>query len=748
MTSERFALGGAMGLWIADAALLAFRRGGARWSQWAQGMGAAAFVALSTSIVLGAVIGPFLVPALRPLAERTGAAWAALRRGEIDARHRFVARALALPVVISAWAAVTYQVANAIVFGFARPDTMAAAMTLANMALAVVLLVSWSAAEKAARWIVDGAARLRGLRWLVQRAWRVPALLGAALAIGLSVFAVIESKLLAQLPWLEVAPLVGLVAGVAFAAYLPRAPAVVRRSAFAFTAVVFAGGFAAGLRLRPESSKAQSIAFDRALSGRAGYAAWTFAMDFDRDGQISMLGGGDCAPFDPRRYTGAPDLPNNGVDEDCDGADLSPQALRFRPPLNIKPGTLPEKPTVIFVTIDALAATELAAIGGKPSIMPHLDELAGRSMLFTHCFSQGPSTRMSFPSMLTSRWDSQLQFEYSSRLPYSWSDKERTIQDAFDDAGYETDAVIPNTYFEPARWPGVTRGFQRVDASPLRAATGKHDAREVTDSALRVLSEPRDKPLYLWLHYFDAHPPYGPPPGARPPARDDHTFYTEELGYIDEQLGRLIEAVDHRSEPVYLILTSDHATSFHPVPESRHFHYGYDIYTSTLHVPLVFHGPGIHAGRDDHVVATMDVAATMANLFGLNAKGRFEGTSLASELLNGASDAGRLVFQEFFLPENVFRGHGEPLEFVSLRTDRYDLILNRKHGSYELYDWTADYWEQNDLYEEQAHTPEVAHLRSLLGAFVMRYASASVTPTMPALGSKPGSSRAGFPAVE
>jgi arylsulfatase A-like enzyme len=294
----------------------------------------------------------------------------------------------------------------------------------------------------------------------------------------------------------------------------------------------------------------------------------------------------------------------------------------------------------------------------------------------------------------------------------------------------------------------VTRGFQRVDIAPLRAATGKHDAREVTDSALRILSEPRDRPLYLWLHYFDAHPPYGPPPGAKPPDHDDRTFYTEELGYIDEQLGRLIDAVDHRSEPVYLVITSDHATSFHPVPESRHFHYGYDIYTSTLHVPLVFHGPGIRTGRNDHVVATMDVTPTMANLFGLNPKGRFEGTSLAAELLNGTTDPDRLVFHEFYLPENVFRGHGDPLEFVSARTDRYDLVLNRKHGSYELYDWNADYWEQNDLYEELAHTPEVAHLRSLLAAFVQRYNPVSVSPTMPALGSRPGSNRAGFPAVE
>jgi arylsulfatase A-like enzyme len=388
---------------------------------------------------------------------------------------------------------------------------------------------------------------------------------------------------------------------------------------------------------------------------------------------------------------------------------------------------------VIFVTIDALTATKLAAIGGRGSVMPRLDELASRSMLFTHCFSQGPSTRMSFPSIFTSRWDSQQTFEFAARAPYSFSDKERTLQDAFDDAGYETEAVIPNVYFGRSRWASLTKGFQRVDESALASLSGKHDAVEVTDAALRALSQDRARPLYLWVHYYDAHPPYGPPPGVKPPNRDDRTYYDEELGYIDRELGRLIDAVDHRADPTYLVLTSDHATSFHPTPELRHWNYGYDIYTSTLHVPLLFHGPGLRTGRSEDVVSTMDVTPTLANLLGLEGKGRFEGTSLAPELLEGRTDPKRMVFHEYDLPENEFRGKGDPLEFVSVRTDKYDLILNREHGTYELYDWQADYWELHDLYEEQARSPEIAKLRAMLGTFVFKVQrNATVTRPSPA----------------
>jgi arylsulfatase A-like enzyme len=720
MTSERYAIGAALGLWLGDVVLIGASRGGATRAQWVQGMGAAAFVALSTAIVVGAVLGPIVVPVVRDVVDRSRLQRAVLRRGDVETRHAFLARVLASPVIIALWAGAIYEVTSTVPFGFARPDTTAAAMAVSLTVVVALFHVAWPWAVRGALALVERTSRARVLSWLVGGVWRIPAVLGVLVLVGAGVAAFLARQILASLPWHEAAPLLGLVLGVSIAVYVPLAPAWVERTALALTVLVFAGGLAAALRLRPESSAAQNIGFDRALSGRTGYAAWTFALDFDRDGQLSILGGGDCAPFDPKRYTGAPDVPGNGLDEDCDGVDMSPQALSVRPFMAVPPNVVPAHPTVVFVTIDALTATRLAAISGQRSVMPRLDDLAGRSMLFTHCFSQGPSTRMSFPSIFTSRWDSQQQWEYTGRAPYSFSEKERTLQDAFDDAGYETAAVIPNTYFSRPRWGSLTKGFQRVDESALTSPSGKHDAVEVTDAALRILSEQRTRPLYLWVHYYDAHPPYGPPPGVTPPDRDDRTYYDEELAYIDPQLGRLIDAVDQQANPVYLVLTADHATSFHPVPELRHWNYGYDIYTSTLHVPLLFHGPGLKTGPREDVVSTMDVAPTIANLLGLDTKGKFEGTSLAPELLGTEHDPKRMVFAEYYLPENEFRGKGDPLEFVSVRTDQYDLVLNRVHGTYELYDWRADYWEVHDLYEEQARTPEVGRLRTLLNAFVFK----------------------------
>jgi arylsulfatase A-like enzyme len=352
--------------------------------------------------------------------------------------------------------------------------------------------------------------------------------------------------------------------------------------------------------------------------------------------------------------------------------------------------------------------------------MPNLDAFAERSRLFTHCFSQGPSTRLSFPSMFTSRWDSQLVFSYAARMPYSVGPKEKQLQDLMDDQGYDTLAIIPNSYFDKPRWPSVTRGFAHVDNAALSG--GKHNAQQVSDEALRMLSQQRDRPLYMWVHYYDAHPPYGPVQGVTYVQKDDESYYEAELSHIDKELGRVLTALEQRPDPTYVIVTSDHATVFHPNPASRRFHYGYDLYSATLHVPLIMHGPSIKPGRVDELVSTMDIAPTILDLIHAPEQPQYNGWSLTPEILQTKPDNKRTLFHEYYLPEFVLRGK-DPLQIVSVRDDRYDLILNRDRGTFELYDWREDYFEQNELYEGMARSPEVSHLRSSLGAFLQQFAT-------------------------
>jgi arylsulfatase A-like enzyme len=266
----------------------------------------------------------------------------------------------------------------------------------------------------------------------------------------------------------------------------------------------------------------------------------------------------------------------------------------------------------------------------------------------------------------------------------------------------------------------VTRGFEHVDTSALKY--GKNNAPQVADAAIHILESPHDRPLYVWVHFFDAHPPYQPVPGVAYGKSDDrdHAYYDSELTYLDRELGRLIDAIDKRTDATYVFVTADHSTVFHPHPETRHFHYGYDLYTATLHVPLIVHGPGIAPGRAEGEVSTMDIYPTILDLVRAPDRGKQDGTSLLPEALAHQKDGDRVTFHEFYLPENLFRGL-DPLEIVSAHDGRYNLVLNRKRGTYELYDSTQDYYEIHDVYEEHFRDRDVAHLRSLLGAFVQQF---------------------------
>jgi arylsulfatase A-like enzyme len=207
-------------------------------------------------------------------------------------------------------------------------------------------------------------------------------------------------------------------------------------------------------------------------------------------------------------------------------------------------------------------------------------------------------------------------------------------------------------------------------------------------------------------------------PGAARKGGTEETLYDAELGYIDKELARLIAALDARTDPAVAIFTADHGTVFHPSP-TRRGHYGYDLHTATLHVPLVVHGAGLSPARVNSVVATMDIAPTIADLLRLSVSD-FEGTSLLPELLGTARDPSRVLFHEFYLPERDFRGQ-DPLELVSVRNSRYDLVLDRLEGTYELYDWSTDYFEEHEIYEDRARSSDVVRLRSLVGAFVEQF---------------------------
>ena len=236
--------------------------------------------------------------------------------------------------------------------------------------------------------------------------------------------------------------------------------------------------------------------------------------------------------------------------------------------------------------------------------------------------------------MFTSRWDTQIAQRLIGSHPYPIEDSEQLLAELLQQSGYDTVAVLSDVYFRKNRWGSLLQGFKQVIDSPIKHS-GPHNSVEVTDAALAALSKPRKKPLFLWVHYYDAHSPHVQPVEVPPFGTRRGDIYDAELKLVDREVGRLLATIDTRlADGALVFLTGDHGIAF---DEGRHgrFNYGYDLSTCVLHVPLIVTGPMVRRQVLDSIVSTMDIAPTIVNLTRSKRGVRFEGASLVPELFRG-----------------------------------------------------------------------------------------------------------------
>ena len=638
---------------------------------------------------------------------------------------------LALPVVIAVYALATFAVSRRLILGMARPEFAALAIVGSQLVIATLAVLSFWPARAFGLLVARGFALVPGLK----RAWQVTALLVFAAALALGAFGWTYREPLSYLPWIPIAQValavvISLGFGLAFHRWRPAA--VLWPLRVVAVSCTIAGAIGA-FTLAAGSGYSRRIAEHSSLSGHFAYGALRKAFDRDRDGYLSLLGDGDCASSDSTRHPGATDAPGNRIDEDCDGFDLDPSALAPRGKYAFPvPDELPRRPPIVLLTIDAFAADRMKKLGGKRGVTPNLDKLAERSSFFTSAYSQGPSTRLSFPSMFTSRWDSQIRQKLVGKHPFPIDPSETMLADLLRGAGYDTVAVLGDGYFSERRWHGITRGFTRVVNSAIEGPRQPHNGTRVTEAVLAQLSARRDKPLFLWAHYYDAHSPHVQPKDVKVFGTERSDVYDAELFLVDREVGKLIEAIDRQwPGQALVIVTADHGIAFDP-PRHEKFNYGYDLSSAVLHVPLIFHASFLPPRVVDGPVSTMDIMPTLLNLLRLPPLAALEGTSLVPELLRGERQRPPELMHQMFLEERLWKEE-EPLERVALRTDRFNLLHDRKSGFFELYDYRRDYFETRDLALDPAYEANLRELKRRLSllVYVARKPDAEAKPGEP-----------------
>lgn len=368
----------------------------------------------------------------------------------------------------------------------------------------------------------------------------------------------------------------------------------------------------------------------------------------------------------------------------------------------------PSSPDILLLTLDTTRFDALGVYGSPPARTPSLDRLAGTSRQFTRAETTAPYTGPAHASMLTGLLPPRhgLRDFLGDALP----EEVTTIAETLSDAGYVTAAFV-SAYVLDARY-GLDQGFDVYRGAPPRKQGRGFAERPAVDTVDELLAwyAKRDpsRPIFVWLHLFDAHYPYRPPsefrmqvPWLDPPARR-RLRYHEEVTYMDSQIGRVLERLDDGK--LVILVVADHGEPLgeRGIPVGAH---SPNLLEATLHVPLFVRAPGLPAGVDDRQVSVTDVFPTLLDLAGLPVPPEIDGRSLLAPAPGGPRPAYSETLYEHF-PKRAAAGS----ELVSLRLDGWRLVS--APGRLELYDLAHDPEELHDLSTEQP--AEVSRLQSAL----------------------------------
>src|SRR5437867_2321839 len=125
-------------------------------------------------------------------------------------------------------------------------------------------------------------------------------------------------------------------------------------------------------------------------------------------------------------------------------------------------------------------------------------------------------------------------------------------------------------------------------------------------------------PFFLWVHYYDPHFPYEPPPKYAQLYAEEP--YSGEVAAVDEAVGRLLDALEESGAAgrTAVLLTADHGEALGEHGEQTH---AYFVYQSTLRVPLIATVPWLAAPtrRIGQAVSQVDLMPTALDLLGVAA---------------------------------------------------------------------------------------------------------------------------------
>ncbi len=400
---------------------------------------------------------------------------------------------------------------------------------------------------------------------------------------------------------------------------------------------------------------------------------------------------------------------------------------------------MPRPHGIILISLDTLRADHLGCYGYHRDTSPCIDAFAKENVLFEKTVVQSPYTLPSHMSIMTSLYPSSHGvYNKNTRL----AEENVTLAELLHDVGYQTAAFVDGGYMNALF--GFNQGFDVYDdwggSIEQVEEVGKGIA-HILPKAKKWLNKNKAKPFFLFIHCYDIHSPYAPPPpydnifhdfvytgklepstetliqvawkGMKTTDEDVRHFmalYDGGIRYTDKQIGDFLLYLKEIDlyDPSLIIITSDHGEEF---KEHGSFLHWQLYYRPNLHVPLIIHLPNNAArgARINELVQSVDLLPTLLDITGIPPLPMAEGKSLVPVIERNKD------FMSYFLginyyasKEEAYNGFAEDLNprDWSIISDDYQMIYFLKSKSTQLFNIKADPLAQKDIAKDNKHIIE------------------------------------------
>lgn len=430
------------------------------------------------------------------------------------------------------------------------------------------------------------------------------------------------------------------------------------------------------------------------------------------------------------------------------------------------------RPNVLLFLTDDHGAWATGCYGNYEVKSPNLDQLAAEGARFDHAYTPVPVCSPARACLLTGKTASQigihdwLQEGDEAIANRDWLHGEPTLFDHFHDAGYHTalcgkwhlgQSHLPpsgaDEHFGLPHWQGAhNETYTYVHNGKMLTLEG-NKSQIITDHALNFIdaNTETDQPFFMCVGYIVTHSPYNqqahdPALTAQYqqaefsdiPAYEAHEWVKNEgtanepsadelhdryIGYyaavteLDNNIGRIVDKLEAtgRLENTLIIYTSDHGCAI-----GHHGFFGkgnstrpLNMYEKSLHVPLIWRGPGVENGRVVNAyVDHYDTFKTILALSGL------ELTADEDNVHPGKTYSALLQGQSAEWDDTRYGEYGD---LRMIRDARYKLVWRYPDGPHDLFDLQNDPDEKHNLYGQESLNSIVEAMKQKLDAFYDRY---------------------------